>query len=86
MAIAALVLGIVAVCGCFIPGIGWVGSVCGVLAIILGALGKKDAENAGKAKAGIVLGIISLTLGIIVTVACVACVGAGAGLLSGLNY
>ena len=86
MEIAALVLGIIAlVISVFGTAYSWVGSVCGILAIILGALGmKKNTPNAGKAKAGLILGIIALALGIIVTVACVICIGAGAAALA--NY
>lgn len=80
METASLVLGIIAL---VISVVGttysWVGSVCGVLAIVLGALGmKKNTKDKGKAKVGMILGIISLTIGIIITVACVICVGAGA--------
>lgn len=79
MEIAALVLGIIALgISVFGTAFSWIGSVCGVLAIIFGALGmKKNSPNRGKAKAGLILGVISLTLGIIVTVACVVCAGAG---------
>ena len=84
MEIAALVLGIIAlVISIFGTAYSWVGSICGILAIILGAVGmKKNTPNAGKAKAGLILGIISLVIGIIVTVACVVCIGAGAAALS----
>lgn len=78
MSTAALVLGIIALCGCFIPGIGWAGSVCGVLAIIFGAI----SHN----KVGIILGVISLTLGIILTVACVVCAGGAMAGLSSLDF
>jgi hypothetical protein len=79
MATAALVLGIIAVVlSLFGPG-GWIGSVCGVLAIILGAIAMKNDDGKKKlAKAGLILGIVALTLGIIVTIACIACIGAGA--------
>ena len=84
MAIAALVLGIIGVVLSIFGGAyGWVGSICGIIAIILGAVGmKKDDPNKGKAKAGLILGIISLVIGIIVSVACIACIGVGATALS----
>lgn len=81
MAVASLVLGIIGlVCSVFGSPVGasWLGSVCGVLAIIFGAVGmKKDSPDRGRAKAGLVLGILSLTLGVILTIACVACITAG---------
>lgn len=41
MGIASLVLGIVSlVCGCFLPGLQWIGSIAGLIGIILGALGR----------------------------------------------
>lgn len=43
MGIASLVLGIVSlVCGCFLPGLQWIGSITGLIGIILGALGRKN--------------------------------------------
>lgn len=79
MAVAALVLGIVAIVMCWFGPGGWIGSCCGILAIIFGLLGQKnDPSKKGMAKAGFVLGILSLIAGIIVTIACVACVGAAA--------
>lgn len=70
-------------------GFGWVGSVCGILAIIFGAKGMKGSGDQKKySKAGLILGIIALCWGIIVTIACVACIGAaaaGAGLFGFFN-
>lgn len=85
METAAFVLGIIAlvisICG---TSYSWVGSVCGILAIIFGAIGmKNNGPDRGKAKAGLIMGVISLTIGIIVTVACVICIGAGAALFAG---
>ena len=46
MGIASLVLGIVSlVCGCFLPGLQWIGSIAGLIGIILGALGRKNSEK-----------------------------------------
>ena len=75
METAALVLGIISlVISVGGTSYGWIGSVCGLLAIIFGAISmKKDNPNNGKAKAGLILGIVSLTLGIIITVACTLC-------------
>ena len=82
MEIAALILGIIGLVGSTVGsifGFGWVGSICGLIAIILGAIGaKKDTPNKGKAKVGLVLGIIALAYGIVATIVCAACIGAGA--------
>ncbi|MCR5435678.1 MAG: hypothetical protein K6E97_01275 [Treponema sp.] len=85
MAIAALVLGILSLVS-FWTGYGGFG--LGILAIIFGALGlKKGGPDAGKAKAGLIMGIIACAGGIIVLVACVgcaACVSQSAGGLQNL--
>lgn len=48
MGIASLVLGIVSlVFGCFFPGLQWIGSITGLIGIILGALGRKNSEKKG---------------------------------------
>ena len=80
METAAFVLGIIAlIISITGTAYSWVGSVCGILAIIFGAIGmKNDSKEKSKAKAGLIMGIISLTLGIIITTACVICIGAGA--------
>lgn len=78
MGIASLVLGIVSlVCGCFLPGLQWIGSIAGLIGIILGALGRKNSEKKGIATAGLVCSIFY--------VACVACASIGSSLLNGLN-
>ncbi|MDO4477454.1 MAG: DUF4190 domain-containing protein [Lachnospiraceae bacterium] len=68
MAIASLVLGIL---GFFLP-ILWI--VCAILAIVFGkiSLNKRPVGN-GLAKAGMICGIIALILGILTSIACVAC-------------
>ena len=65
MSVAALILGLVA----FVPGIccGIVGIPCAVLAIILGAVGRKRGQG-GMATAGIALGIIYLILAVVIFV------------------
>lgn len=46
MGVASLVLGIASlVCGCFLPGLQWIGSITGLIGIILGALGRKNSEK-----------------------------------------
>lgn len=90
MQTAALVLGIVSLViavGGGAAGMGWIGSLCGILAIIFGAIGMKAGGAQRKtAKTGLILGIISLCWGLIVTVACLACIGTGAGILDGLGF
>ena len=56
MGVASLVLGIASlVCGCFLPGLQWIGSITGLIGSILGALGRKNSEKKGIATAGLVL-------------------------------
>lgn len=86
MATAALVMGIISLVisvGGGAANLAWVGSVCGVLGIIFGSLGMKDASKKGQAKAGLILSIIALTWGIVATVLCITCIGAGAALSGG---
>ncbi|MBQ0051086.1 MAG: hypothetical protein KBT11_03365 [Treponema sp.] len=64
MAVAALVLGIIALLGGSITG-GSGGVICGILAIIFGFAGRKDKAHKGMATAGIVLGFIALFGGLI---------------------
>ena len=61
-AIVGYVLGIVSICGCFIPGFGSYG-LCG---IIFSILGKKSLSAKDKAKKGLILSIISSAIGIII--------------------
>ena len=86
MAVASLVLGIVSLVSCVI-GLGFpVGTICGVVGIILGYMGKKNApENSGMATAGMVCSIIGTILSLISIVACTACVGGTAGLAGMLD-
>ena len=77
LTIAGLVLGIVAIVFIFIPGVNWLGWICGVVGIVISAIAisqsKKAGEKNGMAVAGLVLSIISIALGIIVVmIACIA--------------
>lgn len=79
MGVAALILGIISLLISFgfgAAGIGWIGSICGILAIVLGAIGRKNPEQKGVATGGLVCGVIALFFGIIATIACVACINA----------
>lgn len=43
--------------------------------MILGALGRKNLDKKGVATAGMVLSIISIALGLLMWLACAACIG-----------
>jgi hypothetical protein len=74
MAIASLILGIIAAsldATCFwLPIFGQIPSIgMGVVAIILGALGmKKNPLKVKQAKAGLILGIVAVALGIVILI------------------
>lgn len=61
-ATAALVLGIVSLIGICIP---IAGIICGIVAIVLAMMAKKEGVTGGKQTAGLVLGIIGIILGIV---------------------
>ena len=79
MAVASLVLGICALVFPFI-GLGWLSVLIGVIGIILGALGRKDEKKKGMATAGVVMSIIAVALGLLMWIACAACIGGIASL------
>lgn len=69
-AVAALVIGIVALPAAIIPLAGW---ILGVVAIVLGATARSDARargraGAGQATAGLVLGVLAVLLATLVFV------------------
>ena len=72
MAIAALVLGIIAVVFAFIPGLNFLSPIIGIVGIILAVVSRKQ-ENTPVATAGLVLSIIGLVLGLFMWVACTLC-------------
>lgn len=81
MGTAALVLGILSLLSSVVGGafsLGWIGTVCGVIGIVLGAIGSKKKEE--YAKAGLILSIVAVAWGVIATIACFACIGAVVGL------
>lgn len=84
MGVTALVMGIVSlVIGVFSAGsLGWLGAILAVLGIIFGALGRKNVEKKGMATAGLVCSIIGLVFCLITYIACAACIGGAASLLS----
>lgn len=73
MGTAALIVGILAILSCWIPVLGLIGLVLGIVAIILGAIGRgrakrMEANNGGVAMAGLVLGVLSVLVSIVVSV------------------
>jgi len=86
MAVASLVLGIIAlVVSVFVPAFGWLAAIIGIIGIILGALGRKKAEKKGVATAGLVMSIIAVALGLVLYIACAACVSAATAELAALG-
>jgi hypothetical protein len=79
MGIASLVLGILAVLSSFVTW-GFGGMGLGLIAMILGILGRKAAAQEGQptgmATAGMALGISGLALGVVFFVTCALCVAA----------
>lgn len=81
MGVASLVLGIISVViAVFLNAWGWLAAIIGIIGAILGAVAKKKGQG-GPATAGLVLSIIGIILGLILYIACAACV---AGLASSL--
>ena len=80
--IAGMVLGILGIIGGFIPIVCYVTTVCAILGIVFGAMGRKksvaaNGKASGIATAGLVLGIIGTAfavLGLICTIACAAAI------------
>lgn len=80
MALAAMVLGIISLA---LFWTGWLGLICGILAIIFGIVAKNKikadpdlAPTAGKAKGGLIMGIIGSVLAIVWIVLLVMAVNA----------
>lgn len=77
LSITSMILGIVGLVFTFIPGLNFLGILCGILAIIFGIIGKNKIQGSngelsglGMAKAGLILGIVTLGLFILTLVAC----------------
>lgn len=62
MGVASLVLGIISLVLCFIPGTSLAGIILSLLGVILGALGMKNPDKKGVATGGLVCSIIALVL------------------------
>lgn len=80
-ATAALVLGIVSLIGICIP---IAGIICGIVAIVLAMMAKKEGVTGGKQTAGLVLGIIGIILGIVMWIVN-AVILAGSGLMDAIQ-
>lgn len=74
-AVASLVLGIIGVVCWFFGGTAILSVILGLIGIICASSAKKAGNSSGIRTAGFVLSIISLIVGALVFVACVACVG-----------
>lgn len=80
-ATAALVLGIISLIGICIP---IAGIICGIIAIILTVMAKKEGSTDGKQKAGMILGIIGIVISIIMWIVN-AVILAGSGILDQIS-
>lgn len=74
-AVASLVLGIIAVVTLFFGTFAWIGVICGIIGLILGAQARRETPS-GIATAGFVLSLIAVILCALTFIACIACVGA----------
>lgn len=59
LAVAALVLGIIGLVLVWVPFLSW---VLGILSIIFGSIGLKKEVKTGMAKAGLILGVITIVV------------------------
>lgn len=73
----ALILGIVAIASLFIPYLNIASIPCAILAIIFGNQAKKANPDDGQAKAGVILGWVTLGLIILATIIVVAWFSSG---------
>ena len=80
-ATAARVLGIISLIGICIP---IAGIICGIIAIVLAVLAKKEGSTDGKQKAGMILGIIGIVISIVMWIVN-AVILAGSGILDQLS-
>ncbi|MFF9852653.1 DUF4190 domain-containing protein [Streptomyces litmocidini] len=67
---AALILGIIGTVSGFMPFLFWLAGILGVIALILGLVGKGrvkrgEADNKGVALTGVILGLVSLILSVV---------------------
>jgi len=74
LALTSLVLGILSLVFMFVPFFGWIGTIVGIVGIILGAIAKQQGAKGGVATAGLVMSIIGAALSLILYIACYACI------------
>lgn len=80
MGVASLVLGIISIALNFI-GLGFpIGTVLGLIGIVLGALARKADPSNGLATGGMVCSIIGTVLSVLFIVLCASCIGGLASL------
>lgn len=77
IAIAGMVLGIISVATCWIWCFPWIAIACGIVGVILSVLGLKTAKergglNAGKAKTGLICGLIGLAVSVVLFIVVLA--------------
>ena len=73
LGVTSLVLAILGLLACVFIVTGWIGAFLGLIAVILGFIGRRrvkrgEANNGGVAIAGIILGFLAILAGIAVTV------------------
>lgn len=77
LAISSMVLGIIGILFIFVPGLNFIGILCGILAIVFGIISKnriavsgETLSGTGMAQAGFILGTITIAIFIITLAAC----------------
>jgi len=71
LAIAALVVGVIAIIGAFFSSAGILGLILGIIAVVLGVLGRRKVtsgrttQHGGLALAGIITGVVAIVLGVL---------------------
>lgn len=89
MAIVSLVCGIVGIVGSFIPYVSYVAPLCAIAGIVFGALALKNVKagncegnEKGLATAGLVLGIVSTAVSVLMFACAICAVCAAASILA----
>lgn len=75
LAIASMVLGIICLVFIFFGVFAWIGSILGIIGLILGAVAKSKGYVGSAASAGLVMCIIGTAVTLITWIACAACIG-----------
>ena len=70
---ASLVLGIISLVFIFFGYFAIVGMILAIISLVIGISAKTDIPNDGKAKAGVILSIVSLALSALTLIACKIC-------------